>query len=513
MAGRLIKICGLGPGDWEAVPVGVVETLRQAGIKFLRTEKHPVVPYLRQMGIVFETFDRFYEEGKSADTASTEIAAAVLDEAAKDVGQVIYAVPGHPLVFEEPSRLIVEGARSKGIAVRILPAMSFLDAVYDALGLNPAEGLTVLDGLHVDTKPVSNVLPVILTRVSNKSIAAKVQHFLLERYPGSHKIKVISAAGVRGEEKRAEIPVCELDGIDWLDRLTTVYIPPLACLAGDGTPEPGSRTKSDVEPAGYWPYTSVPRHSVAPLVDIIETLRGERGCPWDREQTHESLKKYLIEEAYEVLEAIEHGKPHNLCEELGDLLLQIVFHCQIASEAGQFHLGDVVETITEKMLYRHPHVFGQVRVRDSEEVRVNWERLKKAEEPGRRTFEGIPRSLPALLRATRVQEKASRLGFDWETWQGALTKVQEETAELLAAAEASEGVGGELGDLVFAVVNVARQLGLDAEELLNKTTEKFINRFTFIEERAREKGVELGKLDLAQMDSWWEEAKKLEAGS
>jgi tetrapyrrole methylase family protein/MazG family protein len=165
------------------------------------------------------------------------------------------------------------------------------------------------------------------------------------------------------------------------------------------------------------------------------------------------------------------------------------------------------------MLYRHPHVFGRVRVRDSEEVKVNWERLKEAEEPNRRTFEGIPRSLPALLRAARVQEKASRLGFDWETWQGALTKVREETAELVAAAEASKGIEEELGDLVFAVVNVARLLGLDAEELLNKTTAKFINRFSFIEERAREKGLELGKLDLAQLDVWWEEAKKLEAGS
>jgi MazG family protein len=391
--GSLIKICGLGPGDWEAVPVGVVETLRQAGIKFLRTEKHPVVPQLRQMGVMFETFDRLYEEGKSDDAISAEIASAVLNEAVKGVGQVIYAVPGHPLALEEPSRLIVEGARSQGIAVHILPAMSFLDAVY-----------------------------------------------------------------------------------------------------------------SGADPCGD-------RYSIAPLVSIIATLRGERGCPWDREQTHESLKKYLVEEAYEVLEAIEHGKPHNLCAELGDLLLQIVFHCQIAHEAGRFHLGDVVAAITKKMLYRHPHVFGQVRVRDSEEVKINWERLKEAENPDRRTFGGIPRSLPALLRAARVQEKASRLGFDWETWQGALTKVQEETAELVAAAEVSRGIAGELGDLIFAVVNVARRLGLDAEELLNNTTNKFINRFSFIEERAREKGLELGKLDLAQMDLWWEEAKKMEAGS
>ncbi|MCL6558176.1 MAG: nucleoside triphosphate pyrophosphohydrolase, partial [Firmicutes bacterium] len=322
-------------------------------------------------------------------------------------------------------------------------------------------------------------------------------------------ITVIRAPGVPGEEKRADISFSELDKLPWLDHLTVVYVPP----AVHSLSFTGRELKEYLDSCTFDDQVSRvggSRYSAAPLVYIMAALRGEGGCPWDKEQTHETLKKYLVEEAYEVLEAIEQGKPHNLCEELGDLLLQIIFHCQIASETGAFDFGDVVETLTRKLIFRHPHVFGGTRVRDSEEVRANWERLKDTEKPGRFAFSGIPRSLPALVRATKIQEEASRAGFDWDSWRGAMTKVQEEAAELAAAAEASEGIAGELGDLIFAIVNVARQLGLDAEELLNKSTDKFVRRFSYIEQRAREKGVGLTDLDLTQMEIWWEEAKKQE---
>ncbi|MEW6574478.1 MAG: nucleoside triphosphate pyrophosphohydrolase [Bacillota bacterium] len=478
-----ITICGLGPGNWEAVPVGVIDSLRQAGVVFLRTGIHPVVPRLREQNVKFETFDRFYEEENSFEAVYRRIAATILERALER--PLLYAVPGHPMVAEEPTRLIIEGATGKGLTVRIIPAMSFLDAVYAALGLDPGRGMVVLDGLNLDTKLIFPALPAVMMQVYNRLAASEAKLFLMDHYPDDHPVTVIRAAGVPGEEIRADIPLYELDRIPWLDHLTSVYLPP-----------------ADERP--------VLVHCAEPIVRIMARLRGEGGCPWDKEQTHKSLKKYLLEEAYEVLEAIDGANPHNLCEELGDLLLQIVFHCQIAAEAGEFDFTDVVRAITKKMVFRHPHIFGDVSVRDSGEVTVNWERLKKSEKPGGLAFDGIPKTLPALVRAARVQEKAARVGFDWDDWHGAMSKVKEETGELERAVGDDHGVAGEIGDLLFAVVNLARLTGVEAEEVLHRSTEKFIRRMGFIEKRARESGLDLKDLDLKQMDHWWEEAKKLE---
>ncbi|RPF42491.1 tetrapyrrole methylase family protein/MazG family protein [Thermodesulfitimonas autotrophica] len=482
MAAYQITVCGLGPGSWEALPVGVLATLRQAGVIFLRTEQHPVVPRLKAMGLTFNSFDRFYEEEKSFAAVYKRIAATVISQA--KLQPVVYAVPGHPLVAEEPTRLIMAGAAAEGLTVQLLPAMSFLDAVYAALSLDPAAGMVVLDGLSLDPKLVCPHLPAVVMQVYSRLVASEVKLFLMDYYSDAHPVTVIRAAGVPDEEKRADVPLYTLDRLPWLDHLTTIYLPPV------------KRRRP-------------PSYSVAPLVRIMAQLRSKEGCPWDREQTHESLKKYLLEETYEVLEAIDGGNPHNLCEELGDLLLQIVFHAQIAREAGKFDFADVVRTITKKMVYRHPHVFGSKEVKDSEEVLVNWERLKKKEKPNA-TFGSVTRSLPALLYATRVQEKASRIGFDWDEWRGAMDKVLEEAGELKKAVAAGRGVGGEVGDLLFAVVNVARLLGIDAEDALRQSTAKFIRRMEYIEARARDKGLELKDLDLSQMDAWWEEAKRLE---
>ncbi|HIE13408.1 MAG TPA: nucleoside triphosphate pyrophosphohydrolase [Desulfotomaculum sp.] len=483
MAGCDITICGLGPGAWEAVPAGVIDTLRRAEVIFLRTERHPAVSKLKAEKISFQSFDRYYEEEDSFEAVYRRIAATILENARKR--PLVYAVPGHPMVAEEPSRLIIEGAAREGLAVELIPAMSFLDAVYAALGLDPGRGMVILDGLNLDPKRIFPALPAIVMQVYNRLAASEAKLFLMDHYPDLHPVTVIRAAGVSGEERRAEIPLYELDRIAWIDHLTSVYLPPV-----DERPKPV--------------------HSVAPIVRIMSRLRGEGGCPWDREQTHQSLKKYLLEETYEVLEAIESANPHNLCEELGDLLLQIVFHCQIAAEAGEFDFDEVVKAITKKMVFRHPHIFGDVQLRSSRDVAVSWERLKKAEKPGDLALDGIPKALPALTKAARVQEKAAHVGFDWDDWRGAMTKVEEETAELARAIGEARGVAGEVGDLLFAMVNLARLLGVEAEEVLNRSTEKFIRRMRFIEKRAQEKGVELKDLDLAKMDAWWEEAKKQE---
>jgi len=245
------------------------------------------------------------------------------------------------------------------------------------------------------------------------------------------------------------------------------------------------------------------------LVEVMKRLRGENGCPWDIEQSHQSLKPYLLEETYEVLEAIDAGDDEKLKEELGDLLLQIVFHAQIASEQKRFTIDDVARSIVSKLRRRHPHVFGEVQVRDSDEVLENWERIKKGE--GKRSvLEGVPEYLPALLKARRVQEKVRRVGFDWDSVDGPLNKVIEEIKELRNAIEKRnrEEVEEEFGDILFSLVNVSRFLGIDAEEALRKSIRKFIHRFKSVEDRVSRRGEKpLESHSIEELDKLWEESK------
>ncbi len=247
------------------------------------------------------------------------------------------------------------------------------------------------------------------------------------------------------------------------------------------------------------------------LVEIMDRLRSEEGCPWDREQTRESLKPFLIEEAYELLEALEENAPEKIKEELGDLLFQIIFHARIAKEKGEFDIRDVLEHITEKMLSRHPHVFADDRVTSSEEVIDRWEEHKKREGKLKESvLEGIPRCLPALLRAQRIQERASRVGFDWERAEDVYDKLQEELTELKKAIESADQqeIENEIGDLLFSIVNISRFLGINPEDALRKSTDRFMNRFRYIEQNAKKRGKRLSDLSLREMDELWEEAKR-----
>ena len=249
------------------------------------------------------------------------------------------------------------------------------------------------------------------------------------------------------------------------------------------------------------------------LVEIMARLRGENGCPWDREQTSESIKPYLVEETYEVLEAIDEQDPVKLREELGDLVLQIVFHAQMAEEAGLFTIADVLTGINEKLVRRHPHVFGDVKAETAQEVLFNWEQIKKAERQQAKgqasLLDGVPRELPALLRAHRLQDKASRVGFDWKEAREVLQKVEEEFGELRSAMEgqAPEQVEAELGDLLFSLVNLSRFLAVNPEEALRKTIARFIARFRYIEEELSRRGRSLRQASLQEMDALWAEAK------
>ena len=251
------------------------------------------------------------------------------------------------------------------------------------------------------------------------------------------------------------------------------------------------------------------------LVEIMRRLRAPDGCPWDREQTHETLKPYLIEEAYEVLDAIDGGNDANLAAELGDVLLQVVFHAQMASEEGRFDVEDVSRAIVEKLERRHPHVFGDVRADTPEAVVENWEAIKEAEkqekdDQSKGLLDDVPRHLPALLRAENLQRKAARVGFDWDKLEEVTTKAKEEVAEFIETLDredSPERVREELGDLLFSIVNVARFVGVSPEDALTRTNQKFISRFQYIERKLEQQGTSPAEATLEQMDVLWEEAK------
>lgn len=520
MAGSL-TVVGLGPAGIEQVTVGVLRRLGLGGRLFVRTRRHPAVADLEAMGFRFSSMDDLYESAADYDQLYEDIARRLVAAAqglpadagdgpagqnAGSVGEqpsaaeceVVYAVPGHPTVAERSVRRAVELAREAGLPVEVVAGLSWLDAAWAELLLDPTglRNLVVADAKddQVTFAPHCNYL---ISHLHHPLVAAELKIRLMEAFPDEHRVVVFQAGGL-AEGHRVEIPLYELDRLPWLDPLTSLWVPALA----------GART-----------------YPLDKLVSVMARLRGEDGCPWDREQTHASLKPYLIEEAYEVWDAIDEEDPAKLCEELGDLLLQVVFHAQLASEAGAFDVNDVVRGIVDKLIRRHPHVFGEVDVSGAGEVVVNWEKIKRGErgyEERRSALDGIPRHLPALLTAQKVQGKAARTGFEWPSFSAAVAKALEEAREVRRAYGAGQdGEGGrdqdkleeEIGDLLFAVVNVARFLEVDAEAALRRAVAKFARRFRRMEERVREDGAQLAQLSLDQLLGLWEEAKRREKPS
>jgi tetrapyrrole methylase family protein/MazG family protein len=538
-----ITIAGLGPGAPGSITLGTWESLKLSSCVLLRTAIHPVVDWLRQEGISFSTFDYVYEEEIDFQKIYRRIAEEVIRAAEK--GQVLYAMPGHPLVAEESVRLVIEMAEKNGVDIELLPAVSFLDALFIALKLDPGAGLQIIDGVRIDQKPPLQDRAAIITQVYSQLVASDIKISLLEIYPPEHPVTVVRGAGIPGEEIIETISLFELDRLSWLDHLTSLYVPEMKNEAkGEffGAGQAGSSEFCDskegeaeviqvyegisdttgnvklIEELSKTESNNIGQaclFPLDPLVEILARLRGERGCPWDREQDHRSLRPYLLEESYEVLEAIGEGNADKICEELGDLLLQIVFHAQIAAENQNFDMNAVVAVISEKMIRRHPHVFGSVSVKNSSEVIVNWEKIKAEERAGEITrglLAGVSQSLPALMRAAKLQEKAAGAGFDWPDYQGALEKTREETDELEAVITAGNTaeIEDELGDLLFSIVNLARLLGVEPEAALSGTSVKFTRRFAYIEKMAGLTGRNLSSYTLSELDKWWEDAKKLE---
>lgn len=500
-----ILVVGLGPGSWENITVRAWEALRSASRIFFRTEQHPVVAEIKKRGLKYESFDYLYEDKQSFNDVYETMVNILIKEAqgGKEEGdQIVFAVPGHPLVAERAVEMLLEQAKagSNKVEVEVISAMSGIEAMYTCLGIDPTRGLCILDGLSLETTPPRLDLANIVLQVYNLRVASEVKLGLMQYYPDEFMVWVVRAAGIIGEEKIVQLPLYELDHLPWIDHLTSVYLPPNSILNGLEETE-------QLKPACLYPLDS--------LVTVMEALLGPGGCPWDREQTHSSLRPYLIEETYEVIEALDKGDMDKFADELGDLLLQVVFHAALAEQGEYFNINDVILKITQKMIRRHPHVFGEEKVKTTGEVLVNWEEIKRQEardddQEIESYLAGVPLAMPALLRASKIQSKASRVGFDWPSIEGVKSKVCEEFGELeeALARRDQEGVFEELGDLLFAVVNLARYLKIDPEGALSRTIDKFIQRFNYIEKKGIETGRELLQMSLEEMDHWWEEAKQ-----
>ncbi|WP_080843561.1 nucleoside triphosphate pyrophosphohydrolase [Cytobacillus gottheilii] len=482
---KRIKVIGLGAGDLNQLPLGVYKTIKNTQNLYLRTKDHPVVQELMNEGADFHSFDEVYDKNETFEAVYEEITQVLLNAAQGE--EVTYAVPGHPLVAERTVQLLIERAEQHGIQLEIGGGQSFLDALFQALRIDPIEGFQLLDGTDFSVEEAQLRQHIIIGQVYDQFVASNVKLELMEMLPHDYPVFIVTAAGSDQEYiKKAEL--VELDREVELNNLTSLYVPPVQ----DET---------------------ILYKDFAKLKDIIAILRGPDGCPWDRKQTHESLRKYVIEEAYELIDAIDNDDIDNMIEELGDLLLQIMLHAQIGEDEGFFSIKDVIEGISEKMVRRHPHVFGDAQAEDAEEVVKNWQEIKKEEKAGKvdktSLLDSVPRSFPGLMRAEELQKKAASVGFDWDEADAAWAKVKEEVREFEAEkALSSEKMKLEFGDILFAFVNIARFLGINPEQAIHETNEKFIRRFNYIEDRVKETGKEFADFQLEELDQYWDEAKK-----
>jgi tetrapyrrole methylase family protein/MazG family protein len=487
-----ITIVGLGSGGEDQLTLGILKELQQSRLRYVRTADHPAVRDLSARGIEFEPFDSLYEQSSTFDEVYEGIAEALMGAARQSGGEpVVYAVPGHPMVAERTVLLLRERTAKEGIGLRILGGESFLDQAFVRLGFDPIEGFQLLDASQLTRDQLRPGLHTVIGQVYDAFTASDVKLALMDVYPDDYPVVVGQALGIPGEERILTVSLHELDRLDTYGNLMLVYL------------------KAD-------PEERLLRRSFERLHEIVRILRSPNGCPWDREQTHLSIRKHFIEETFEAIEAIDLDDPDGMKEEFGDVLLQVLLHSQMEEETGTFDVFDVLAELNDKLIFRHPHVFGGANAQNAEEALKNWEQMKVEEKRRKGAAErnslldGIPKDLPALPRAHKLQKKAAGVGFDWPDLSGVFDKIEEELAELREAAahETDERRKEEFGDLLFAVVNAARFLQADPEEALAGTNRKFASRFRYIEERLRISGRTFDETNLLEMEEWWQEAKR-----
>ena len=455
-----VVVVGLGPAGPELLTEAARAALARVAVRFLRTTRHPAASAVADA----TSFDRLYDR---ADTLE-EVYAGIVDalaEAALDAGQVLYAVPGSPLVAERTVDLLRADDR---VAVDVVPGLSFLDLAWDRLGVDPlAAGVRLVDGHRFAVEAAGERGPLLVAQCDSTSVLSDIKLAVEGEPPAT--VVVLHHLGLADESVQT-VDWCDLDKEVEPDHLTSLYVPELAApVAGE----------------------------VVRFAELVRILRDK--CPWDREQTHQTLTRHLLEETYEVLEAIEEldgdGGFEHLEEELGDLLFQVVFHATLAAEEGQFTLADVARGVHDKLVGRHPHVFGDVKADTAGQVMRNWEHIKQAEKGTASLMEGIPGHLPSLLYAHKVQRKAASVGV-----------------EVGSVADADLRLGHEaVGELLFEAVALAREAGVDPEAALRATAVRFRDRFVALEGLAAGQGIDLRTAGADVVTDLWAELQTSES--
>lgn len=509
----VIVIVGLGPGDPQWLTREAWRVLRRARTVYLRTRKHPTVRGLPKH-LRLRSFDGLYQRAADFDAVYSEIARSIIAAAGKKnkrpTDDVVYAVPGHPLVGERSVPMILAAAQAAGIPTRLVSGMSFIEPVLEALQassvglqtLDPIAGLQICDALdlaRLHHPPLDPDRPALVAQLYSRAIASDVKLTLLNQYPSDHRVRAVRAeprvpvresrvprVGTRDSRTGTrDLALAELDHSAGFDHLSSLYIPPLARAGGFDT-----------------------------LQETIAHLRAPEGCPWDREQTHQSLRTTLLEEAYEVLTAIDEEDMPALKEELGDLLLNVMLQAQIAAEADEFRMSDVVAEIDAKLKRRHPHIFGDVTVKDAAEVTANWNKIKKREKDAKgmaasSVLDGIAPALPALAQAQKMAHRADRAGFRWKSKRRRYDKVLEELAEVRDARDDAHR-REELGDLIFSLAYWADGLGIDIETAAREGNQKFARRFRALETAVRAQNKDMSRMSEAALLAEWRKVKAAE---
>jgi tetrapyrrole methylase family protein / MazG family protein len=484
----MVTLLGLGPGNPAHLTLQAWQLLENLPEIYLRTRQHPTVASF-PASLQVHSFDDLYDTLPSFDNVYAHIIEQVLQLSRRPEG-VVYAVPGHPFVAEATCPEIARRAGLEGIPVQIIEGLSFIEPTFSALHIDPLPHLAIIDALELASlhvPPFPPDAPALIAQIHSRAVANDVKLTLMEYYPDEHSTRLVHAAGTT-DELVENLPLHAIDQSENIGLLTSLYLLPL---------DKGTSFES--------------------FHEIIAHLRAPNGCPWDREQTHQTLRTNLLEETYETLAALDEDDADHMREEFGDLLLQIILHSQIASEYGEFNIAQVFKNIYDKIIRRHPHVFGDLKVEGVEHVLQNWEKLKAAErsedleENGgieKGILDGVAKALPALSQAEEIQRRVARVGFDWPDVSGVVDKINEECDELLGAQDPASQAD-ELGDLLFSVVNLARHYKIDAESALRETNTRFRERFSHIEKSAKARGKTINDLSMDEMEGYWQEAKKL----
>lgn len=451
----LIHIIGLGPGSIESITMGTMNILKKCKKNFFRTSMHPSIEYIKSQGIYFESFDNIYDKSNSFEEVYQSIADTIINEHAIHK-EVCYAVPGNPKVAEKSVDIIIDICLYKNIEYKIYSAVSFLDVVFEKLNLDPVNGIQIINGAQIDKSIIDTRNGIIICQIYDEFIASDVKIFLNKIFNDDKEIYYLKSLGIDKEELIKKIPLMDIDKIKNIDHLTSIYVP----------------TENEHKKHKY---------DIYDLNNIMAVLRGENGCPWDKKQTSKSIIKYMIEEVYELSDAIKNDDVDNIIEELGDVLLNIIFQCQLGNEEGIFDFLDVTDGICKKLIYRHPHVFGEKSAKNEQEVLLLWNDIKR-EEKKLKTYldeiRNIPNSIPVTSRVVKALRILKNAGVDLPNIDEVKSGLNFEIVELYKKIneyniENRSTILEKLGDVLLSVINLSESLNLDIEEALEISLGKF----------------------------------------